>query len=240
MGYETAQVITEEGLEGLGRYYSVYRGIVVDNNDIEKNMNRVKVCIPEAMGGTFAWAYPRNQHGSISNGFKFLAPKVGDIVFITFEYGDPTKPLWEYHGWGLQQIPQPLNGPNKMGLITPEGNLITIDDDSGELNLHFNGPVSVRSEKEIILNSDSDIMIASQDTVITNKGENGGHVNILQLTEKLNLLVTELEQLRDTFNTHIHTGVTTGPGSSGPTANQIVKSFSQFSSDDYEDKKSVH
>ncbi len=27
-------------------------GIVVDNNDTEKKMNRVKVCIPEVMGGT--------------------------------------------------------------------------------------------------------------------------------------------------------------------------------------------
>ena len=31
MSYETAKIITDEGLEGLGRYYSVYRGIVIDN-----------------------------------------------------------------------------------------------------------------------------------------------------------------------------------------------------------------
>ena len=54
MSYETAKIITDEGLEGLGRYYSVYRGIVVDNNDVEKNMNRIKVCVPEVMGGVFA------------------------------------------------------------------------------------------------------------------------------------------------------------------------------------------
>lgn len=41
----------------------------------------------------------------------------------------------------MSQIPQPLDGPNKMGIVTPEGNLIVIDDDNGELNLHFNGPV---------------------------------------------------------------------------------------------------
>ena len=39
MGYETAKIITEEGLEGLGRYYSIYRGIVVDNNDPDYNMS---------------------------------------------------------------------------------------------------------------------------------------------------------------------------------------------------------
>lgn len=183
MGYETAKIITEEGLEGLGRYYSIYRGIVVDNNDTEKKMNRVKVCIPEVMGGTFAWALPKGQHGSISNGFKFLAPKIGDIVFITFEFGDPTKPLWEYHGWGMNQVPQPLDGPNKMGIVTPEGNLIIIDDDNGKLNLYFNGDISVYSESNVVVSANKDINVSSGDSVILNTGENGGVINIVQLTK---------------------------------------------------------
>ena len=36
MGYETAKIITEEGQRVFGRYYSIYRGIVVDNNDNRK------------------------------------------------------------------------------------------------------------------------------------------------------------------------------------------------------------
>ena len=75
MSYETAKIITDEGLEGLGRYYSVYRGIVIDNNDVEKHMNRVKVCVPEVMGGVFARAYPKGQQGYISNRLKFINPK---------------------------------------------------------------------------------------------------------------------------------------------------------------------
>ena len=87
--YSTAKLITEDGLEGLGRYYSVYRGIVVDNDDQEKHMNRIKVCCPEVMNGIISWAYPKGQHGSINNGFKFLAPKVGDIVFVTHRGSPP-------------------------------------------------------------------------------------------------------------------------------------------------------
>ena len=78
--YSTAKLITEEGLEGLGRYYSVYRGIVVDNDDQEKHMNRIKVCCPEVMSGIISWAYPKSQHGSINNGFKFLAPKTNSAT----------------------------------------------------------------------------------------------------------------------------------------------------------------
>lgn len=240
MGYETAKIITEEGIEGIGRYYSVYRGIVVNNSDTEKKMNRVEVCIPEVMGGTTAWAYPKGQHGSISGGFKFLTPKIGDIVFITFEYGDPTKPLWEYHGWGINQVPQPLDGPNKMGIVTPEGNLIVIDDDNGTLNLYFNGNIVVSSEANIVISSEKDINVSSGDSVILNTGENGGVINIFQLTEKLNQTIRELEQLRSMFNSHVHSGVTTGPGSSGPTVTQVIKPFSQFVVDDYEDKTCIH
>lgn len=37
----------------------------------------------------------------------------------------------------MNQVPQPLDGPNKMGIVTPEGNLIVIDDDNGKLNLYL-------------------------------------------------------------------------------------------------------
>ena len=58
--------------------------------------------------------------------------------------------------------------------------------------------------------------------------------------KKLNQTVKELEQLRSMFNSHVHSGVTTGPGSSGPTVTQVTKPFSQFQIDDYEDKSCIH
>ena len=39
MAYESAKTITEQGLESLGRYYSVYRAMVVNNTDPD-HMNR--------------------------------------------------------------------------------------------------------------------------------------------------------------------------------------------------------
>ena len=86
---------------------------------------------------------------------------------------------------------------------------------------------------------DRDINVSSGDSVILNTGENGGVINIFQLTEKLNQTIQELEQLRGMFNSHVHSGVTTGPGSSGPTLTQVIKPFSQFVVDDYEDKTCI-
>lgn len=239
MAYETANKIVNEGLESLRRYYSVYRGIVVDNDDQEKECNRIKVCVPEVMGGVSAWAYPRGQHGSQHDGFKFLPPKIGDIVFVTFEFGDPTKPLWEFHGWGIQQIPPVLMGPNRMGLVTPEGNQIVIEDDNGNLNIKFNGQITVLSANAIV-KADQDIIIQAGDSIIMNQGQHQGIVNIIEMTAKLNQLVSELEVLRNLFNSHVHSGVTTGPGASGPTPTQASQPFSQFVQNDYEDTKVIH
>lgn len=240
MALETADLIIREGLESLRKYYSIYRGVVVDNNDTEKRMNRLKVTIPDVMGGITLWALPKGQHGSQNDGFKYLAPKVGDIVWITFEYGDPTKPVWEYHGWGLNQINPLLISPNRMGFVTPEGNILIIDDEDGTLNINFNGDINISTKGSVMINSAQDIMIRSQDSVMVNDGSNQGVVKIKELTEKLNKTIQELEQLRNLFNTHVHPGVQTGPGSSGPTPTQMSTPFSTYVQTDYEDFNFIH
>ena len=45
-----------------------------------------------------------------------MSPKNGDIVYITFEYGDPSKPLWEYHGWAQNQIPDILTNTDNISV----------------------------------------------------------------------------------------------------------------------------
>ena len=92
----------------------------------------------------------------------------------------------------------------------------------------------------MVVASKKSIGINSGDTVVLNEGSNRGIINIEQLTEKLNQTIKELEQLRSMFNSHVHSGVTTGPGSSGPTVTQVTKPFSQFQIDDYEDKSCIH
>ena len=135
MAYESAKTITEQGLESLGRYYSVYRAMVVNNTDPD-HMNRIKVAIPEVMGGIVLWAYSKGQHGSTGSGFKMMAPKNGDIVYITFEYGDPSKPLREYPGWAQIQIPDILDDPDTMGIVKPNVNRIWLNDKDGSLKMY--------------------------------------------------------------------------------------------------------
>lgn len=238
MAGESAKIIVEQGLEGLGRFYSVYRAMVVNNIDPE-HKNRVKVAIPEIMGGIILWAYPRDQHGSNGSGFKMISPNQGDIVYVSFEYGDPSKPLWEYHGWGDNQIPDILDNPNVMGVVTPAGNRLWIDDSTGTLKIYLKGPAQIYAEGDIGVNSKSRVFVSGE-KVIINQGRNRGVVNINELTEKLNNLVSELEDVKSQLNSHTHSGVQSGPSTTGPILTPITKPFTQFNKTDYEDTKFVH
>ena len=110
----TKELLMERGIEALGRFYSFYRGMVVENED-PNHMNSLQVAIPEIQGGIILWALPFGQHGGSKTGFKYLSPEIGDTVYVMFEYGNPSKPLWTYHGFGLDQIPEELDSPYKIG-----------------------------------------------------------------------------------------------------------------------------
>jgi hypothetical protein len=75
--------------------------------------------------------------------------------------------------------------------------------------------------------------------IFGHEGENGGLINIDQLTEKLNNLQSELENLRTLFNQHTHTS--SSPGSpTSPNLQQATSPFSKFKNEDYEDKTFLH
>ena len=184
--------------------------------------------------GLVLWAYSKGQHGSTGSGFKMMAPKNGDIVYITFEYGDPSKPLWEYHGWAQNQIPDILDDPDTMGIVTPNGNRIWLNDKMyvyGSATIYAEGPVSINSKAQAYVNASK---------VIVNQGNNDGIININELTQKLNQLVSEIESLKAQYNSHTHSGIQSGPAVSGPVITPVTKPFSTFNKTDYEDSKFVH
>ena len=216
--------LMDQGIEGIGRFYSFYRAIVTNNED-PNNLNSLEVAIPDIQGGIIIWALPLCQHGGLKTGFKYLVPEIGDIVFVTFEYGNPSKPLWTYSGFGLGQMPDELKSKNVMGFITPNGNRILLDDSKGTLNIQVSGNVNIKSTKGI---------------VSVNDGKNGEIIKINELTNKLNTLVKELESLKTKFNLHTHNGVTTGGGTTGVPVVPINDKFSSFNKNDYSDPKFKH
>lgn len=79
----------------------------------------------------------------------------------------------------------------------------------------------------------------NSDLTSFNGGSNFGLVNIDPLTAKLNELVTSVNDLVSTFNSHAHTGVSTGGGTSGPPT-ASANNANNFNKGDYEDASVVH
>jgi Type VI secretion system/phage-baseplate injector OB domain len=73
------------------RVYGKYRAIVTDNVDPQRLL-RVQVDVPElAVGG--AWALPCLPPGVAR------VPEAGSAVWVEFEQGDPSSPIWSGCFW---------------------------------------------------------------------------------------------------------------------------------------------
>lgn len=206
-------IIQENGLEYLGRYYSTYRAIVINNND-ELNMNRVHVYIPSVQNGIKIWALPKSATiGGCFHGLKLTTPLVGEVVYIEFEGGDPLRPLWSYHGWATGETPDDLKDNNSIGLVTPEGNKIYIKDVDGELYIQTNSKVNISilegpslkmTQKGFTFNFGDDFSLKKtltqildailQLTVTTGVGPSGTPINAQTFTDIKNSLDNYLEE----------------------------------------------
>lgn len=76
--------------DGKTRFYGVYRGVVVDTRD-PLNKNRIRLQVPQVLANQVtSWAWPIV---GVSN-IQTSTPTVGEGVFVMFEGGDPSFPLW--------------------------------------------------------------------------------------------------------------------------------------------------
>lgn len=60
-----------------------------------------------------------------------MGGKNGDIVYIRFEYGDGSKGVWEYDGWGEKEIGDMVDDGDSMGIVRGNGNRMWLNDKDG-------------------------------------------------------------------------------------------------------------
>ena len=81
---------------GNHRFYGIYRAIVQANNDPIKQ-GRLKLTVPQVLfDQVTSWAWPIFPN----SGSGATVPAVGDIVWVSFEGGDPSFPVCIYGGTG--------------------------------------------------------------------------------------------------------------------------------------------
>lgn len=93
--------LLQQVLERLeSRYYGKHRGYVSDVND-PLNLGRIRARVPRLLGESTqtGWAMPCAPYAGPDQGF-FAVPDVGAGVWMEFEGGDLSRPIWTGTWWG--------------------------------------------------------------------------------------------------------------------------------------------
>ncbi len=114
-----------------GRYYGKYRGTVTD---IDADTLRIKATVPAVLGAQVSgWAMPCVPYAGPQVGMAFL-PEVGSGVWIEFEGGDVSYPIWVGCYWRAGELPSEAK-PAVKAIITKGKTKLLIDDDQTTVEL---------------------------------------------------------------------------------------------------------
>jgi uncharacterized protein involved in type VI secretion and phage assembly len=167
MDSEVTQLLQEH----IGRYYGKYRGIVTDNRD-PKNLGRIKARIPEMLGDVeTGWALPCSPYAGDGVGL-FTVPSPGAGVWIEFEAGDVSRPIWSGCWWGEGQLPNQATPAIKV-LKTASGHTIILDDTGGSEKVEItdkNGAKIVMDQSGIEISKGAQKVKLTQRSVAVNDG----------------------------------------------------------------------
>jgi uncharacterized protein involved in type VI secretion and phage assembly len=122
------------------RFFGKYRGTVEDNNDTLR-LGRLKVKVDGVVDGGGLWALPCVPYAGPNVGFHCLPP-TGALVWVEFEGGDPSFPIWTGCFWGDGDLPSEVLTADTR-LLRTELSQITIDDTTGETTIKNDNDASI-------------------------------------------------------------------------------------------------
>ena len=113
------------------RFYGKYRGLVVTNADPTQT-GRLKALVPEVLGEIpSGWALPCQPFTGTGAGL-YAVPQTGAGVWIEFEAGDTSRPIWSGGWWAAGEVPmdelQTPSLPTRKILRSELGLMVSLDD----------------------------------------------------------------------------------------------------------------
>jgi hypothetical protein len=91
-------------VDAQDRYWGKYRGIIFNTED-PLRLGRIQAMIPEVLGEIpSGWASPCTPYAGTLAGF-YAIPLPGAGVWIEFEAGDVSRPIWVGGWWAAGEIP---------------------------------------------------------------------------------------------------------------------------------------
>ncbi|MEK6676310.1 MAG: phage baseplate assembly protein V [Planctomycetota bacterium] len=126
------------------RFYGKYRGTVTQ---VDESTLRVKANVPAVLGDQESgWSVPCVPYAGPQVGMAFL-PEQGAGVWIEFEGGDVSYPIWTGCYWRAGEVPSDAK-PSVKAIVTKGKSKFLIDDEKKEITL------SDANENNVKLSSD--------------------------------------------------------------------------------------
>jgi hypothetical protein len=202
----------DQGHDGGDRFYGKYRGLVLNNMD-PLQLGRVQAMVPEVLGEIpSGWASPCAPFAGVQAGF-FAVPMIGAGVWIEFEAGDTSRPIWVGGWWGTAEVPMKPLGvpatPQTKILRSDLGLIIALDDTAQTISVSdaaglnqvvvsvLTGTVTVKGA----------IQVVTESPLIFQGSQSAAHPAVLG-----DQLLTYLGQIVSMFNSHMHPGEATAAG----------------------------
>ena len=189
-----------------GRFFGKYRGIVQDNED-PTGRGRLEVLVPAVMGEEPVWAMPCVPYAGDNMG-SYMIPENGTGVWVEFEAGDPSYPIWVGCFWADDQAPRNERGsqatPPLKIIRTRQGLMVTLDDDQQVITMTDKDgnnfvTIQVQQGKVKVQGTLKVVVEAPQIELV----ENATHPVVFG-----DLLLQYLNQLVALHNAHLHPGET--------------------------------
>lgn len=190
-----------------GRYYGKYRGHVSANADPD-NLGRVRATVPSLLGeAETGWALPAFIYGGASEQGLFAVPDIGAGVWVEFEGGDLSYPIWSGTWYTSGAIPESAQ-PGKKVLKTKSGHKLVLDDDNGSLEITDSNGNSITMDSStitVVAGSATRIVIEAPQIELV---ENAAHPLVFgdSLLQYLNRMVQVYQS-----HTHMASGSPTAP-----------------------------
>jgi uncharacterized protein involved in type VI secretion and phage assembly len=150
-------------------YFGKYRGIVEEVGEGE-HLGQIIAKVPAVYGEENSpWALPSVPFAGKNHGFVML-PEKRDGVWIEFEAGNPSCPIWTGCWWAKGEIPQP--GDKDIRVLATSGkHKIILDDGDKKLQLlHSGGAEITMTDNDITLKIGSTQIVLSKSGVNINNG----------------------------------------------------------------------
>jgi hypothetical protein len=162
------RLLTKLAFDYRNRFYGKYRGkvkTVMDGDDLGKLI----VTVPEVYDDQDSPpAWPCAPFAGPGHGLVAL-PEEGDGVWVEFEAGNPSRPIWTGGWWGNGDIPDPA--ATDVRVWVTKGNLkIVLDDDNSELRLEHPGGASISLSDDGLELSFNSTTVTLDDSGITING----------------------------------------------------------------------